>query len=75
MDIIEEGVNGYLTKVGDVGALAERVLHVLRLPPEEWSQMSDAAYRTAARFNWDDATDLFEEALELAVERKRRREL
>ena len=75
MDIIEEGVNGYLTKVGDVGALAERVLHVLRLPPEEWSQMSDAAYHTAARFNWDDATDLFEEALELAVERKRRREL
>jgi glycosyltransferase involved in cell wall biosynthesis len=75
MDIIEEGVNGYLTEVGDVGALAERVLHVLRLSPEEWGQMSDAAYRTAARFNWDDATDLFEEALELAVERKRRGEL
>jgi glycosyltransferase involved in cell wall biosynthesis len=75
IDIVEEGVNGYLTEVGDVGVLADRVLHVLRLPPEEWRQMSDAAHRTAARFNWDDATDLFEGALELAIERKRRGEL
>jgi glycosyltransferase involved in cell wall biosynthesis len=75
MDIIEEGVNGYLTEVGDVVALADRVLRVLRLPPEEWRQMSDAAYRTATRFNWDDATEQFEDALELAVERKRRGEL
>lgn len=75
IDIIEEGVNGYLTEVGDVGALADRMLHVLRLSHEEWRQMSDAAYRTATRFNWDDATDLFEDALELAAERKRRGEL
>jgi glycosyltransferase involved in cell wall biosynthesis len=75
IDIIEDSVNGYLTEVGDVGALADRVLHMLRLSPEEWRQMSDAAYHTATCFNWNDATDLFEDALELAVERKRRGEL
>ena len=75
LDIIEDSVNGYLTEVGDVGALADRVLHMLRLSPEEWRQMSDAAYHTATCFNWNDATDLFEDALELAVERKRRGEL
>lgn len=72
MDIIEEGVNGYLVDVKDVDALADRVLRVLSLSQEQWQQMSDAAYRTATRFTWDDATDLFEQALELAIERNRR---
>ena len=75
MDIIEEGVNGYLTEVGDVEALAGRVSHVLRLSPEKWRQMSDATYHTATRFTWDDATGLFEKALELAIERNSRGEL
>lgn len=75
IDIIVEGLNGYLTEVGDVETLAGQVLRVLRLPPEEWRQMSDAAYRIATCFSWGDATNLFEEALELAVERKRRGEL
>jgi glycosyltransferase involved in cell wall biosynthesis len=75
MDIIEEGVNGHLVDVKDVDALADRVLRVLSLPEEEWRKMSDAAYRTATRFTWDDATDLFEKALELAIERNRRGEL
>ena len=71
MDIIEEGVNGHLVSVKDVKSLADRVLRVLGLPEEEWHQMSDAAFSTAARFTWDDATDLFEQALKLAVERNR----
>ena len=75
MDIIEDGVNGHLVDVKDVDALADRVLRVLRLPQEEWRQLSDAAYQTATRFTWDDATDLFEKALELAIERNTRGEL
>ena len=75
MDIIEEGVNGYLVDVGDVGALSDRVLRLLNLPQEQWKRMSDAAYNTATRFTWDDATDLFEQALELAIERNRSGEL
>jgi glycosyltransferase involved in cell wall biosynthesis len=74
-DIIEEGVNGYLVDVGDIETLAERVLRVLNLPQERWRQMSEAAYCTATRYTWDDATDLFEKALELSIERNRRGEL
>jgi len=69
IDFIEEGVNGYLVEVGDVNMLAERVFRVLNLPEEEWKKMSDAAYRTATRYTWDEATNLFEKALEFAIER------
>lgn len=75
LDIIEEGVNGHLVDPKDVGALADQALRVLSLPEEEWQKMSDAAYRTATRFTWDDATALFEKALELAIERNRSGEL
>lgn len=75
MDIIEDGVNGYLVDVKDVEALADRVLRVLNLSEEEWLKMSDAAYATASSFTWDDATDLFEQALEFAIERDKRGEL
>jgi len=74
-DIVEEGVNGYLTDVGDEEALADRVLRVLNLSEEEWQRMSEAAYRTATRFTWDDAAELFEQALKLAIDRNRRGEL
>lgn len=74
-DIIDEGVNGYLTEVGDAEAFADRILRVLQLSSEHWRKMSDAAYRTATRFTWNDATDRFERALELAIERKKRGEI
>jgi glycosyltransferase involved in cell wall biosynthesis len=75
MDIIEEGVNGHLVDVKDADGLADRTLRVLKLPQDKWKQMSDAAYGTATRFSWDEATTLFEQALELAIARNRRGEL
>jgi glycosyltransferase involved in cell wall biosynthesis len=75
MDTIEEGVNGHLVDVGDEAGLADRVLRVLRLSQSEWIRMSEAAHRTATRYTWDEATGLFEKALELAIQRNRRGEL
>ena len=75
MDIIEDGVNGYLVDVKDVNALADRTLRVLKLPDTEWKKMSDAAYQTATRFTWENATDLFEKALEFTIDRNKRGEL
>lgn len=75
MDIIEDGMNGYLVEVGDAKGLADRALHVLSLAQEEWRRMSNAAYHTASRYTWDDATDLFEKSLELALARRERGEL
>jgi glycosyltransferase involved in cell wall biosynthesis len=69
LDIIEEGANGHLVDIGDVDSLADRLLRVLSLTLPEWTKMSNAAYGTATRFTWDDATDLFEKALELTIDR------
>jgi glycosyltransferase involved in cell wall biosynthesis len=72
LDIVREGVNGHLVDTGDASALANRTLHVLNLPEQEWLQMSRNAYGTATHFTWEDATTMFEAALQLAIERRRR---
>ena len=69
MDLIEDGVNGYLVEVGDTQGLAERLVDVLDLPEPSWQQMSEAAYKTAEKFTWEDATVLFEKTLDLAIKR------
>ena len=75
LDIIEDGVNGFLVDVKDSAALADRVLRVLNMPEDQWKQMSDAAHRTATSFTMEQATDLFEEALNLAITPTRRGDL
>jgi glycosyltransferase involved in cell wall biosynthesis len=74
IDIVEDGVNGYLVDVNDVNALADRALRILTLSQDRWKEMSDAAFTTATRYTWDDATERFEQALQLAIARNRRGE-
>jgi glycosyltransferase involved in cell wall biosynthesis len=74
VDMVKDGVNGYLADIGDAGGLAKGLLKTLKLPREEWKKMSDAAYETARHYAWDDATHLFAQALDVAVERNRRGE-
>jgi glycosyltransferase involved in cell wall biosynthesis len=75
MDMVQDGVNGYLVDIGDVDALAKRLSKVLNSSQEEWGKMSDAAYRTATDYTWDKATELLEQALKFTIERNRRGEL
>ena len=72
VDVIEDGVNGYLVDIEDAEGLADRLVRVLTLPDAEWRAMSDAAYATATRYTWDDATILFERALLTAIGREKR---
>lgn len=72
LDIIQEGINGYLVPLGDSTALASQLTHVLSLPEPEWQKMSDAAYATATQYTWDDAVELFESALQTAIDRRQR---
>ncbi len=67
IDVIKPGLNGHLVDIGDEAGLADALLRVLRLTDAEWRAMSDAAYATATRYTWDDATDLFEAALVAAA--------
>ncbi|WP_242049876.1 glycosyltransferase family 4 protein [Planktothricoides raciborskii] len=69
IDIIENGVNGYLVPVDDFTGLANHLIHILSLSDGEWQAMSDAAYATAINYTWDDATELFEKALYTAIDR------
>jgi glycosyltransferase involved in cell wall biosynthesis len=68
LDIVEEGVNGFLVDIGDAAALARRLEQVLGLSEEQWLEMSDAAYATAVRYTWDDATERLEAALRMTME-------
>ena len=68
LDIIKEGVNGFLVDIDDIGRLAEQTERVLKLSNEEWRKMSDAALATATQYTWDEATELYERALSMAVE-------
>ncbi len=63
LDLVEEGVNGYLVDLEDSTGLAEKLIRVLSLEGAEWKRMSDAALATATRYTWDDATEMLEKAL------------
>jgi glycosyltransferase involved in cell wall biosynthesis len=69
IDLIKPGVNGYLVSIGNAQKLAEGIETVLSLSDAQWQKMSEAAYQTVVQYSWEDATTLFEAALEQAIER------
>lgn len=75
MELVREGVNGFLVEVEDATALADRLARVLQAPEVDWRRMSEAALATARGFTWDEATDRFERALRVAIARASRGEV
>lgn len=73
-ELIGEG-GGILVGYDDSAQMARAIERVCAMSDAEWRGMSSAAYATAARNTWEHATELFEQALELAVARNRRGEL
>jgi glycosyltransferase involved in cell wall biosynthesis len=69
MDLIEDGVTGYLVDVDNTSGLTNRLIEILGLPEPAWQRMSEAAYVSVKDFTWDKATILFERALEVSIER------
>ena len=67
-NLISKG-GGILVPMEDIGAMSDAIVRVANMTNQEWQAMSDAAYRTAASYSWDDATDLFEAALQEAAGR------
>jgi glycosyltransferase involved in cell wall biosynthesis len=62
-DVIEDGENGWLVPIGDVAALSDRLIDVLRAPDDRWRALSSAARATAQRSSLERATDRLEAAL------------
>lgn len=67
LDLISKG-GGILVPIDDASAMAEGIIAIARMSPVEWLQMSELAYNTATSYSWEDATDMFENALEGVAE-------
>lgn len=52
-------------------SMAHAIVQVATMSTDAWRSMSDKAYATANRYTWDDATEKFEAALLLAVDKAR----
>jgi glycosyltransferase involved in cell wall biosynthesis len=61
---------GVLVRPMHPDAMAAAIIRVCTLSDAAWHEMSDAAYRTATSYSWDDATNLFEQALQRAADRR-----
>lgn len=48
--------------------MADAIVRLCRMPPQQWLAMSDAAYAQSRRYSWQDATTLFEGWLQQAVQ-------
>lgn len=73
-ELVGEG-GGLLVKADDACDMARAIEQVVSMPESTWRTMSDAAFATASRYTWDDATDLFEAALHRAIAKSKRGEL
>jgi glycosyltransferase involved in cell wall biosynthesis len=62
---------GVLVPIDDAEAMAREIERVVSLPPDAWRKMSDIAHATANGYSWAQATDLFEAALQAAVDARR----
>jgi glycosyltransferase involved in cell wall biosynthesis len=71
-DFVSNGQEGYLVPPGNVDELARRLIEVLSYSESRWQTMSEAAYLSATRYSWDDATDLFEDALHFAITKQKK---
>jgi glycosyltransferase involved in cell wall biosynthesis len=67
-DYVQDGINGYLVPVENPTEMARRLLDVLNADEKRWSQMSEASYRIARTFDWDQSAAVLEKALVGALE-------
>lgn len=63
LEIIKNGVNGYLVDQGDVDRFADALGTILSLSDAEWTAMSAAAVEAVAHPTWAESSRLFEQAL------------
>ncbi|MFP3138221.1 MAG: glycosyltransferase, partial [Nitrososphaeria archaeon] len=68
-DAVEEGRNGIRVRDGDVMALAEAALRILRDPDEWWRSSREVA----AKYSWERTTDIWEGVLRHIHGRQRHR--
>jgi glycosyltransferase involved in cell wall biosynthesis len=73
-ELLKSG-GGLLVRPEDPLDMSRAILKMCDLPDAEWAAMSEQAHATACSYSWDDATDRFLGALDMAIERHKRGEL
>jgi glycosyltransferase involved in cell wall biosynthesis len=66
---------GILVKPEDPEDMAKAIIKICQMSNDDWLSMSNAAYQTATGYTWDDAAQLFEQALYRAIERTKKGDL
>ena len=61
-ELLADG-GGAIVPIEDAASIANQIERIVTLPDEHWRIISNAAYRKAVEYSWDDAADLFEAAL------------
>lgn len=61
-ELIQPG-GGQIVPHEDPQAMGEAIVDICTQPIEQWQALSEAAYQTASRYSWEEATALFEAAL------------
>jgi glycosyltransferase involved in cell wall biosynthesis len=65
---------GCLVPHEDPQAMADAIVEMAAKPEREWLAMSEKGYLKVRSYTWDDATDLFEQALYTALDVQSRRQ-
>jgi glycosyltransferase involved in cell wall biosynthesis len=63
---------GILVRPDDPDDMAKAIEQICNFSEAEWLAMSDAAYAKATSYTWEKAADLFESALQVAIQRTER---
>ncbi|MEG4490772.1 glycosyltransferase family 4 protein [Microcoleus sp. D3_18_C4] len=72
---ILSGGTGILVRPEDPQEMAKAIESICQLPNSKWQAMSEAAYAKVNNYTWEDATDHFEAALEVAVDKSKNRKV
>jgi glycosyltransferase involved in cell wall biosynthesis len=66
-ELVTDGA-GIMVEPENPEAMAKAIVEVCQLSEERWQIMSDRAYTRAASYSWEDATTLFEAALQKTID-------
>lgn len=70
-ELLSDGA-GILVQPENPEDMAQAIAKICTMSETEWRAMSDQAFAKATSYTWDDATELFEQALYTAIERSKK---